>query len=943
MNSKDFLKLVWPDQGFYCVATPNATRTGYRHYVFVTLDDAYSHARSLYNQFDVYFGVHAHINQFEYNQRYNRNTPCRKKHNMRAARCLFLDLDVGKGTKEKPKYPTQAAALAALAKLIFQTNLPEPVVVSSGNGVHVYWPFEDEVPSEDWRQHAANLRLLLDKHGMLYDPSRTTDITSVLRVPATLNHKDPANLKKVEILFTGEKFPSVNTTLFGMLALQTAGLQRLRTPTQGMAKDMSNITPGLLGFPPTDADDVAAECEQMRIFRDTKGNIPEHHWYAGLGILGFCTNGAQVAHQWSSGHPNYSAQETDNKLAQWKANGSVTSCAKLGADGAPNVCARCPHFGGPYKNPIVIVNKKPLTQAFVAATSTMQPAPTILPPHPYSRLAGMGVVKDTGVGAPAVVMKDVDLYPIATASGVINGLKINNGVSTWVAREHNVTQQTLSIQFDVPNELLSDPKAMSVHFAAHGLYHPATVEVVRYMSAYLKELKRHVGMTVQHPHIGWKGKDDLSEFVLAGKVIDPKGDVHECTMAPSTKIATDGMGTGGTLPHQVAALSFYNHPAYSASKFMFLASLSSPLFMATGHHGVVINASGDSSAGKSTALRAAAAVWGDPDKFVVNGTARGMSAMARDLRMTVMGNLPTMIDEITHMDPDDARATVMSVSQNQLRTTLTSGREVREKPTGFRSAPLLSTGNSDLHQTIGIDNKAAGTAGSARILQLPFDLAAPHTKDQIDAFNHNLSANFGWIGAYILSKAMPCMPLLFESVQEMVRQINQDTLAKGVERFTVAAAAPVFVMGAFAAYHGIIEWDIDELYHWFLTVQHPALRAQMTSQAQAVAPDNVIREFLSANVNDTVETDEHDPSNLPMPMVRNRVVVHVRREINEVWVSQDELKDWCSAKGIPYESMIVDLKKGGLILKTNARKYMGQGTKYQLARNRVVVLAKDKL
>jgi hypothetical protein len=41
--------------------------------------------------------------------------------------------------------------------------------------------------------------------------------------------------------------------------------------------------------------------------------------------------------------------------------------------------------------------------------------------------------------------------------------------------------------------------------------------------------------------------------------------------------------------------------------------------------------------------------------------------------------------------------------------------------------------------------------------------------------------------------------------------------------------------------------------------------------------------------------------------------------------------------------MITDLNKGGLILKTNARKYMGQGTKYQLARNRVVVLAKDKL
>ena len=946
MNGKDFLKRVWPTVGHYCVATPNATRTGYRHFVFVTLDDAYSHARSLYQQFDVYFGTHAHINQYELNPRYNRNTPCRKKHNMRAARCLFLDLDVGKGTKEKPKYPSQAAALAALARFIFQTNIPEPIVVSSGNGIHVYWPFEDEVASEDWIPHAANLRLLLDKHDMLYDPSRTTDITSVLRLPATLNHKDAANVKKVEILFEGDP-PSVNATLFGMLALATAGLQRLRSNPVGAAKDMSNITPGILGFPPTDADDVAAECEQIRIFRDTQGNIPEHHWYAGLGVIGFCTDGENVAQQWSSGHPNYSQQETASKTAQWKTNGSVASCAKLGADGAPGVCSKCPHFGGPHKNPIVIVNKKPLTQAFVAATPTapvVQTATVPPPPHPYNRLAGLGVVKDTGSGAPTPVMIAADLYPIATASGVVNGLKINNGVSTWVAREHDIRGRTLSVQFDVPNELLADPKQMSVHFAAHGLYHPASTEVVRYMSAYLKELKRHAGMATQHPHVGWKGKDDVSEFVLAGKIIDSNGDVHACTMAPSTKIAADGMVQGGSIQAQIAALKFYDRPAYAASKFMFLSSLSSPLFMATGHHGVVINASGDSSAGKSTALRAAAACWGDPDKFIVNGTARGMSAMARDQRMTVLANLPTMIDEITHMDPDDARATVMSVSQNQLRTTLTSGREVREKPTGFRSTPLISTGNADLHQTIGIDSQAAGTAGSARILQLPFDLSAPHTKDQIDAFNHDLSANFGWIGEYILTKAMPCMPLLFESVRLMVMQINRDTMAKGVERFTVAAVAPVFVMGAFAAYHGVIDWDMDELYRWFLTVQHPVLRAQMASQAKAVSAGNVLREFLAQHILDTVETDETpNQSNLDMPQVRKQVVVHKRRELNETWVSISVLKQWCGAKGIPYEGAITDLIKQGIVLKNDVRKYLGFGTKYQSGFTRCLVLDTAKL
>ena len=106
----------------------------------------------------------------------------------------------------------------------------------------------------------------------------------------------------------------------------------------------------------------------------------------------------------------------------------------------------------------------------------------------------------------------------------------------------------------------------------------------------------------------------------------------------------------------------------------------------------------------------------------------------------------------------------------------------------------------------------------------------------------------------------------------------------------------------------------------------------------------MLREFLAQHILDTVETDETpNQSNLDMPQVRKQVVVHKRRELNETWVSISVLKQWCGAKGIPYEGAITDLIKQGIVLKNDVRKYLGFGTKYQSGFTRCLVLDTAKL
>ena len=961
MKRIDFLRTVWPATGHYCIATPHinlAGKPGYKHHIEDTIGLASGYAKSIAASKDAYFGIFTHINAEVYSPASGRSWPSRKRENMSHAKTLFLDLDVG---KKANTYPSQADALSALAKLVFLTGLPAPFTVSSGNGVHVYWPFTDPMDVATWKPMATMLRQLLDHHKVIYDPSRTLDTTSVLRVPGTFNHKDPSNLKPVEVLHIGDV--SDNDALNTQLTFLTAGLQPLKVgvayaniPGVTNYNVVGNISPHGVGFPPTDVNDVASECAQIAMFRDTTGNISEPHWYAALGVVGFCKDGIKWAHQWSSGHPNYTHAETQAKIDQWQLNGSVTSCAKLATDGAPGLCQKCPHFNSIHKNPVVITNKKPLVAAKQQA-ALMAPAPatapitppTIMcplevcdPPWPYTRTQSLTTSRDTGK-IPVPVLDGYDLYPISVSSGRYQFSETTSkGISTWVARWRD--EQTGNIawtQFDMLTELLATPAELNKRLFNECVHVANAPEVAGYMSAYLKQLHASVGSTKVYGFTGWPGHNKYDRFVLNKKVVNAQGQISPCLMAPQCEIATAGMTQEGSLQGQINALKFYSdQSAYAAHQFLILCSLGTPLFIATGHNGAVINAYGKSGASKSTALKAAGGIWGDPSKFVVNGTTRGITSLARDKRAEIIPNLPTLVDEITQMEPEDARAMVMGQTQAIGRISLTGERVVREgKTSAFRSALLITTSNRSLHQMVNT-NAQAGTANTARVLELIFDPAKmAHTKDQADKAKKLLDENYGWLGERFMQLAMPTMEHLMDSVQRMVSKLNRDMGVSSVERFYVAAAAPALVAGAFAAYHGLIDWDMDALYDWFVNSQFVQARGVLASETKRFSYENALRNFLDNYVLDTIEDD--GTGNIPPANLHVQVVIHRRTDKREIWVHASKLREYCDRNQVSYDTMLHELKERGAVLVKSARRKLGEGTRYALTRTTVVILNLD--
>jgi Virulence-associated protein E len=277
----------------------------------------------------------------------------RKQSNASGAKSLWLDLDVGRDTP----YKTSQEALDALADFCRTARLPPPLVVASGSGFHVYWPLVRTLDPATWNRYATGLKSLCRQFGLDADPARTADIASVLRPPGTHNRKH-ATAAPVTI---DPKFFAIEPYALDHFA----ALLEQADAAPSRRKNLAD-----LGFPPYsasrrtrrrsivanllaldlhdgkggDASLIAERCAQMRALRDEKGRLPEPRWYAALGVLAFCWNGDQFGHEWSSGYPGYTPEETQGRLDRARTLTGATTCQYFhGLD--HETCERCPHWG----------------------------------------------------------------------------------------------------------------------------------------------------------------------------------------------------------------------------------------------------------------------------------------------------------------------------------------------------------------------------------------------------------------------------------------------------------------------------------------------------------------------------------------------------------------------------------------------------------------------
>lgn len=283
-----------------------------------------------------------------------QNPSSRKAENVRSVKTMKLDLDVSIDSDKK--YATQAEALADLKRFCKAVNLPRPVVVNSGGGLHIYWPLSVALTPGEAKQVSEKLKSLCSMHGLRADPCVTSDLARILRVPDTKNYKQDVP-REVKLLTKVHTFDTVN-----FIELMEAAYAAGAPAPIAVSKDVplfsgasiplhlrhlktDDVTSALAGRKPKSFQIILEKsiagtgCEQLKFAYENQASIDEPRWRAVLSIAQLCKDRAEAIHQISKGHADYSPEETEQKATSTL---GPMRCDTF-ASNWPEQCTGCTH------------------------------------------------------------------------------------------------------------------------------------------------------------------------------------------------------------------------------------------------------------------------------------------------------------------------------------------------------------------------------------------------------------------------------------------------------------------------------------------------------------------------------------------------------------------------------------------------------------------------
>jgi hypothetical protein len=723
----------------------------------------------------------------------------RKIPNVVSVKAFWLDIDCG-----KPKtYTDKIEAVTALRDFIDQLGLPEPAVVNSGNGIHVWWVLDKHITPAQWHPIANALREACVEHTLLADHGITIDIARIMRVPGTQNHKDPNNLKPVELL-TGVEIHTLEQME------EALGAFKFKAELKTNAKNSNSIFAVDLPQTPKDAEAIADKCGQLDNFRRSRGNLPEPEWYAGLGVLALCVDGRTIAQEWSSGHPSYSADATDAKFER-AVEFAPTTCAKY-AEVNPEGCQGCP-FAGKVTTPVQLGETVTPIAAVQPVAVPDQPRP-VLSSDPGRELVkrdeNQDIILPRGYlcGEEGVFLSvvgdgedgEVERKIISTQPLWVSGFASSNsdGESeveiTWI--DANGNHKTRAC----PYAITAVDAQLEGWLKGRGIHGIGNVKLVKqYICASVSAYTKQRGEAVVFDNFGLHERG----FVIGRELITATKREAAQISSHIAKARVDGLCPKGTLETWAEASALLDRPQWWMHRFAVLGALASPIFAFTGQQGSVLSLAGESSGGKTTAANFGVSAYGNPDVLTLK-PASTINSFYENWRQ--VGSLPVVVNEAATM----ANKTATKLSE--LVYAAANG-EARESNT--RSNRIISKGNwrtlsiftSNTH-LLALPQTIIADAERKRILELTFntenkmDIATGKRLSEVARNHHGVVGRI--LIEYMVRYPNDLIALVAEKQKEYEAGIDP-SYRFGIWQISVNAA-----VGEIALKLGLIRFKIED-------------------------------------------------------------------------------------------------------------------------------------
>lgn len=917
---QDFLSRILAPTGFICLATPAQEHKGFIHYRLDTVDKAVWMANKLdAENRDVYFAIGTLKDR---SIEINGKKKTRVAENILQVKSLILDLDVG---EEKP-YKTQGEAVKHLLQFTKDTGLPTPLLVSSGYGVHVYWPFTQAISASVWQKLSARFKSLTVAYGLHADPSRTSDVASILRLPGSRNLKRPDAPQQVAVL---NKHPVLDTPPKTLAAIiMAAGTQFNAKPPAAPAAAKADIS-GLGSFEvaqePADFKDVSRRCQQIKAAVKNQATVAEPVWYAVLQVVRHCQDAAKLAHAVSFKHPGYSQDEVDAKMQQLADNNVGPTLCDTFDDRCPGGCNGC-EYRGKVKTPLLLgrslkeANDRPamvIDHGNGETTTVELPKP----PYPYMRTTSGAIairVKDEdGNELEPEVIYDFDIHPTKRMYDEVEQTEVI-WFRSWLPQDG-------WLDYPVPAYLMYDERKLMELLGRRGVMPDMAQKsrLVGYMLGYIQSLQRQMPADQIYSQFGWRKND--TELVIGNRTYSKQG-MRQIKVNEQFTNVVPKFEVKGDLQVWKRVANIYNRAGYEDYAFALMMGFGQLFFKFTGYEGAIFNLYGEAGAGKSTVLRLIHSIYGVPTEKSL------LHQDTNNAKLAVIGcynNLPVTYDEITNIDPMELSDLCYAVSNGRGKEALKQDRTLRANIATWQTT-MYCTSNPPLIPKL-VNLKGTSSGETHRMLERSVKALGTHTLTEAREVLSPLDTNYGLAGG-VIAEWLVVNPEEGKALMaDTYREFGDRIEAASPERFWVAMCAQAIVGAKIGRMLGLHDYDVEK-------VTAHAARIILETRGAVISdvktPVDVLVEYLNGHINDTIVTTvtrsgEPDVTRKPM----HSLMIRHEQDTGKIYITKTHIKEWCVKNNHDLNALIAYLTRTGILLSESASKSLGDGKQFVTGRS----------
>lgn len=836
----------------------------------------------------------------------------RTKENVRALKAFWLDIDCGEAkaqvdpnTGRPDGYIDQATGLAALKDFCKVVGLPKPTLVSSGGGIHAYWPLEEEITRAEWEIVAARLQEVCRTQNFYVD-DKVFEVARILRVPGTYNFKQetprPVTILAVGKTTTLEHFRSI-------LGVKDTPKRSMFDDYEPSPRELARMNGIGYNFKQIMVRTANGDgCNQLLHAYKNRETISYYEWFYALSVAAMCEDADTAVHMMSNGHPEYDPDTVDKKVATIR---KATSCAKFKSVN-PELCEGCPHFGkimGPKDLGITIKEAQSDIVEVEMDGGEMEVFTIPKYPKPYYRGEGGGIWwnppnKEGDAEAEPQVIYEYDLYPVKIMDDSIDG----NVVMFRLHLPHNNTKE-----FTAPLKQVLDQAELRKVLSSKGVISigKKQAHLLEFTALMLKDLQIKYKEQIMRQQFGWA--DNNSKFIIGTQEISVDSILYS-PPSKATRPLAKFMGPVGSLEKWKEIWSLYDRPGLEPHCFAALSAFGSPLLRFLDQTGAVINLFNPySGTGKTTVLNMINSVYGHPkelrlkEKDTFNGRLQWVG---------VLNNLPPTMDELTNMTSDEYSDFLYSLSNGKGKERMQAGtNELRENNTTWQSITVATSNASFTEKLSVLKNNPEGEL--MRLIEYPIKkLDILNSVEAKQMFDRELFHNYGHAGPIYVRHVLENWEYTQNLCNNTQEKIDRELQLEPKERFWSATVSANIAGGITARHAGLIDWDMKRIYLYACGLIDDLRKNGVTpvDDVRQTVADYLYRHMQNILVVNGELDRRTNMQSAPKREPKGELLVRIEPDTKRMYIIAKSFKDYCVRYQLNYNDTVKKLETEGRII-----------------------------